>query len=157
MSDGVTVEIKGLSELQEKMEELPAKVAKRGLRAALRAGAKVIVAAMVAMAPKDTGFLSEHFGTKISIRRGDELAGSAFIGPQGHVDYPRYDSGAYNIHRRAGKVLKAGRIAVATIARFLEFGTRKMTKKPFMTQAFDSHKQEALEAITSELKDALLD
>lgn len=99
--------------------------------------------------------MAQHFGTRVSIKRGDELAGSAFIGPQGKIDYPKYQSGSYNIHRRAGRMIKAGRIAVATVARFLEFGTHKMGKKPFMTQAFESHKQEALEAMTDELRDAV--
>lgn len=147
----VTVEVKGLSELQANMEALPAKVAKKGLRAALKSGGLAIRDAMVALAPKDTGFLAEHFNMKMKINR-DELAGSIFIGPQGKIDYPAYTSGAYNIKRKAsGKIVKVGRVAVATVARFLEFGTSKMAKKPFMTQAFESHKEAALQAITSKL------
>jgi HK97 gp10 family phage protein len=155
MSDEwVTVEVKGLSELQAKLEELPKKVADKGLRKALKAGGNVIRNAMVMLAPKDTGFLAEHFGTKIRILH-TYLGGSAFIGPQGKVDYPAYASGAYNIKRKGGKIRKVGRVAVATVARFFEFGTSKMGKKPFMTQAFESHKQEALDAIAEELRDAL--
>lgn len=156
-SDYVTVEVQGLSELQANMEELPAKVAKKGLRAALKRGGLVIRNAMVAMAPKDTGFLAEHFNMKMKIRS-DELAGSIFIGPAGKVDYPAYASGAYNIKRRKnGKLAKLGRVAVATVARFLEFGTSKMAKHPFMTQAFESYKDRALSEITEGLKDAFSD
>lgn len=153
----VTVEVKGLSQLQEKLEELPAKLSKRGLRVALKKAGLLMRNAMVSMAPKDTGFLAEHFNMKMKIQR-EELAGSIFIGPAGKVDYPAYASGAYNIKRRKnGKIAKLGRIAVATVARFLEFGTAKMAKKPFMTQAFESYKEKAVEVIASELRDALDD
>lgn len=152
----VTVKITGLEELQQKLEEIPTKLAKRSLRKALRAGANVIRNAIVTLAPKDTGFLSRHFGTRISVMR-DELAATAYVGPQGKIDYPLYSSGAYKIKRKHGKVHKVGRIAVASVARFLEFGTMKMGKKPFMTPAFEDKKSEAVDAITTELKEGLDD
>lgn len=155
MSDDFTVEIKGLSDLQLALEDLPVKVAKHGLRSALKSGAAPIKEAMVTGAPHDTGFMSEHFDVKLKINR-DELAGSAFIGPQGKIDYPAYTSGAYKIIRSAtGRAKKVGAIAVATIVRFFEFGTSKMSKKPFMTQAFEGHKDQALANITQELTNAV--
>lgn len=151
----VTVEVKGLAELQQKLEELPIKVAKRGIRAALRAGGDVLRSEIITLAPKDTGFLAEHFGTKIKMRR-DELAGSAFIGPQGKVDYPAFMSGAYRIVRSAkGKAKKVGRVAVATVARYLEFGTSKMGKRPFITPAFDAKHGAILDAIVAKITDAV--
>jgi HK97 gp10 family phage protein len=150
----VEVEIKGLDELEKTLEEMPYKIAKRGLRQSLRAGADVLRNEIIALAPKDTGFMSEHFGTKIKVQRG-ELAATAYIGPQGKVDYPAFMSGAYRIVRSAkGKAKKVGRVAVATVVRFLEFGTSKMAKKPFMTAAFDSRHQDILNAIVEKLRDA---
>lgn len=156
MADDVTVEIKGLEELQKALEELPRKVATKGMRAALKDGAEPIREAMVANAPKHTGFLSEHFGTKISIRR-DELAGSAFIGPQGKVDYPLDENGTYRIVKdESGKIIaKVGKKAVATVARFLEFGTSKMAAHPFMTISFESMKSVALDRIIARLRDVI--
>lgn len=151
----ITMEIKGLAELEQALEELPEKVAKKGLRAGLQEGAAPIEAGMVAGAPKDSGFMSEHFNTKLKIAR-DGLSGSAFIGPQGNIDYPAYTSGAYNIIRTArGRVKKVGSIAVATVVRFFEFGTSKMAKKPFMTQAFETLKDTALGAIIARLTQAV--
>lgn len=153
--DDFTMEIKGLDELQKTLEELPLKVAKRGLRKALQNGGAQIQAGMVTLAPKDTGFMAEHFGVKIKIDR-DQISGSAFIGPQGKVDYPAYASGAYNIVRNAkGAVKKVGKIAVATIVRFFEFGTSKMSKKPFMTQAAEGGRQTALDEIIAALAEAV--
>lgn len=151
----ITAEVKGLDTLQQKLEELPVKLAKRGLKAAARAGATVFVNGMVRLAPRHTGFLAEHFNIRIKFQK-NELACTAYIGPQGKMDYPEFLSGAYRIARNAkGKVKKIGRIAVATVARFLEFGTSKMSKKPFMTQAFETGKEAALEAVIVELKDEL--
>lgn len=162
MSDDIEYEMKGLVELQQALEELPHKVAQRGLKKALRAGAEPIYQRIVADAPRYSGnsdyppigWLAEHFGTKVKL--GSELSGSAFIGPQGKMDYPMYTSGAFKIVRNAkGKAVKIGRIAVATIARFFEFGTSKMSKKPFMTRAFESTKDIALENITNSLDETI--
>jgi HK97 gp10 family phage protein len=48
-----------------------------------------------------------------------------------------------------------GRISVIAVARFLEFGTSKMSKRPFMTQAFETKKTEAMNVIISGIKEAL--
>src|SRR5208282_4462110 len=129
------VTVIGLDKLQKNMEEMSLKVAKKGIDKALRAGAEPIYQGMVNGAPRyagsadypPIGWLAEHFGTKL--KRGAELSGTAFIGPQGKIDYPAYASGAFDIVRNAkGKAVKVGRIAVATVARFFEFGTSKMTK-----------------------------
>jgi HK97 gp10 family phage protein len=155
MAGDFTCEVKGLSELQEALEELPKKIADKGLRSSLKLGAAPVKQGMVSLAPKDTGFLSENFGVRVKISR-DGVSGSAFIGPQGKVDYPAFLSGAYRIVRNAaGKAKKRGKIAVATIARFLEFGTSKRSKHPFMTQAFESNKDEALQGIVAGLTDAV--
>lgn len=155
--DVVTCEVKGLDTLQAALEALPQKMAKRGIRAALRAGADVLRSEMLAIVRKDTGFLEEHIGTKIKFQRG-ELAATAYVGPQGKIDYPAFMSGAYKIVRSAkGKAKKVGRIAVATVARFLEFGTSKMAKYPFMTPAFDSSSSQILDAIVEKLRETLED
>src|SRR5437899_10335916 len=88
MADEATVSVSGLAELQTALEAMPRKVAKKDLRATLRAGGNVLRKAMVAYAPRDSGFLSEHIsvGTKL---RSDELAGVALIGPNSKLLYPR--------------------------------------------------------------------
>lgn len=153
MNDAVTIKIQGLDELQKKLEELPRDVAKRGIRASLREGAKRIAEAMAAHAPRDTGFLALHFGIRTKMFRND-LAGSAFIGPEGHIDYPEH--GGYRTKENdRGKKYQVGRIAVVRVARFLEFGTTKTAKQPFMTQAFEDQKESALAAIVGKLRDFL--
>jgi hypothetical protein len=63
---------------------MPEKVAEKSLRAALMAGARILVSAFVAFAPKRTGFLAKHFNIRLSIR-GEEIAGSAYVGPEGRL------------------------------------------------------------------------
>jgi hypothetical protein len=79
--------------------------------------------------------LSEHIGTKVSLR-GDEIQGKSFVGPQGKVNYPRRGFG------RKGRT-----IAAATVSRFLEFGTALNGANPFLTRAFESTKESAMEKI----------
>ncbi|VVB52219.1 Bacteriophage HK97-gp10, putative tail-component [uncultured archaeon] len=152
MADGFTFEIKGLDQIQKALEEIPRNVAKKGLRAALRAGAVPMREGIVEAAPKDTGFLKEHFGIRLSVK-GKDIAGSAFVGPEGHVDYPDKEGGyREKVNSKTGKKSKIGRISVASVTRFLEFGTSKMAKKPFMTQAFEKVKNVSLNAIIEKLR-----
>src|SRR5215469_9842427 len=60
-----------------------------------------------------------------------------------------------SVRRHAKKKGKRRKISCATVSRFLEFGTSKMAARPFMTPAFESTKDEVLEFIISDLKDAL--
>jgi HK97 gp10 family phage protein len=144
MADAITVKITGGKEIQRKLEKLRFETAKKIVRMSLKAGAIVIHEAMYTLAPRDTGFMIEHFGWRSSINR-DFIAGSAFIGPQGKVYYPGKENSKGKLRR----------MAVATIARFLEFGTSRMAPRPFMTQAFESHKQTALERMIGAIKAAL--
>jgi HK97 gp10 family phage protein len=95
--------------------------------------------------------LSEHFNIKTSVIN-DGLTGQAFVGPAGKIDYP--DKGGYREKVNSkGKKFSIGRISVASVARFLEFGTSKMSKRPFMTQAFETKKGAAIDAVIDKLRD----
>lgn len=144
------VNIKGLDQLLATLEILPRKVADKDVSVALRAGGKVVQNAFAASAPEDTGFLAEHFNVKVKLRR-EELGGSAYVGPDARADYPERDGG-YRLKVLKNKLRKVGRISVLSVCRFLEFGTSKMGKKPFMTQAFEGSKDGALDAMTTSLQ-----
>jgi len=148
----VNFKLIGLDKVQRTLEELPLKVAKNGLRGALRAGAVVVQSGLVESAPKDTGFLSEHFGIRLSMK-GKDISGAAFIGPEGHIDYPDV-AGGYRekINSKTGKKFNVGRISVASVVRFLEFGTTRMGKKPFMTQTWEKLRDKVLNVIVDKLK-----
>lgn len=151
----IEFQIKGLKELQAALVEKPQKEGVNILRKALVDSSLVIETAMHANAPVETGFLAKHFGTKLSIKGGSELRGSGFVGPQGHVDYSLSGGGFTTKTNRKGKAYKSGRIAVASVARFIEFGTSKMQARPFMTKAFETMKERALYQIIRAIKEGL--
>lgn len=153
MSEPFTFKMHGLDELQKTLEEIPRKVAKAGLRKSLKAGGKEILEGMVEEAPEESGFLKKHFGMRTKILR-EDIAGKIFIGPEGKIDYPK-SGGGYITKMIKNKAKQIGRIAVAKVARFLEFGTTKMKKNPFMTRAFEKKKGAALEAIIKTLRDVV--
>lgn len=133
----VTVKITGLDEILDKMATLPPKLAKKGLRTALMAGAKPIRDAMKQKVQKgwhlwqsgslgrsrDYGFISQHISIKTEIHP-SEQSGVAHIGPA--------KKGFWSL--------------------FLEFGTQKMRAFPFVRPAFDQQKQNALNAFVESLK-----
>ncbi len=41
------------------------------------------------------------------------------------------------------------------VAEFFEWGTSKMSKKPFLTQGFETSKAAAVDAVAEKLKDSL--
>ena len=155
MSDIFEFKMTGMDTLQKKLEALGKPTAKKIVRKALRAGGEVVQDAIVQNAPEDTGFMKEHFGMRTKLKS-NELAGSCFVGPEGKVDYPDKDGTFRRRIERAGKkAIEVGRISVVSVVRFFEFGTSKMSKKPFMTQAFESKSSDALDAITEKLKDGI--
>jgi HK97 gp10 family phage protein len=141
MADEVTVKISGLDELQKALEALPLKVAKKDLRAVLRAGANVFKKEMVNTAPVESGFLEEHIDVRTRLRS-DELAGTAFVGPNNKAVYPGRLS---RWHARTARL----------VAGWLEFGTERMSKKPWLTQSFETQKEKVVEVVEQKLKEKL--
>ena len=151
----VTVKVSGLKEIQEALEQQIPKKAKAGVREGLLAGGNLFKDSVVRAAPKDTGLLAKNIDLKLSIKGGTNVAGAAYIGPKGHVDYPLAGGTFKTKANRKGRMYKVGRIPAVTVARFLEIGTSKMGAKPFMTQAFESAKDLVLFRVVKALKEAL--
>jgi HK97 gp10 family phage protein len=155
MPDTVTVNIKGLDELQKALEALGRDVAMKVVKDGLKAGAAPLIEEMVAQAPKDTGFLAEHFNARTKSIR-EDIAAVAFVGPKPNTDYPDADGTYRTKMTKAGKAKQVGSISVESVARFLEFGTTKMKKHPFITRAWEAKKGAALQAIIDTIKKALV-
>lgn len=152
MSDAVTVNIKGLDELQKTLEEMPRDVSRKILRNDLKDSGEYMRQEMSANAPYASGFLSEHFDSKVKIKS-DELAGSAFVGPMGKMYYPGGDK---EKGVATGKFAhKGGLVPVASVARFLEFGTSKMSPHPFMRNTFEQNKDGVMIKIIEGIKTAI--
>jgi hypothetical protein len=93
MSNPITCTIKGLDELQAKLEALPKEMANTVLKDSLRDAAQAIAESIAARVPHehpefDTGLLAKSINVKIKLKQG-VLAALAYIGPAGGVDYPK--------------------------------------------------------------------
>jgi len=148
MRDTVTVSVSGLSEFQQKLEELSDKAGTQTIRAALRAGGTEVKNEMVLLAPHgETNTLAgpKNFDVKTRKQSGLALAMTAFIGPNGRRGIYRRDKGdTKGLPRTA-----------AFICKLLEWGSATRAKRPFCTQAFEVSTGKALDAIINTLKERL--
>jgi HK97 gp10 family phage protein len=131
-----TISITGLSDLEKRLRELPDRLAKNVMRGAVRAGAVVIQkeARQKCIAGKDAHYLGKG-SKKVLIQPGELKKKGIKVrsAPRKFSDfvitYWVYVSKKY-WHWK-----------------FLEFGTVKMSAKPFLRPAFDTQKEKATEAI----------
>ena len=77
---GVEVHISGLQELQQKLDALPTKLAKRVLRPSLEDAGAIIQQAIGVRAPRQTGFLTTHIGVDVVVH--NDLSASVKVGPE---------------------------------------------------------------------------
>lgn len=147
-----TVQVVGLNELLTKLKTLPAELAsKRGgpVRAALFQAAKVVRDEARQDAPRRTGSLAANIVAKRNPHPEAHRANEEY-GIMVSSIKRKYADTARN--RRKGRVGKSYRVAgPAYYWRFLEFGTRKMTARPFLRPAFDRTKSHALDVFTRAL------
>lgn len=157
MSDFIECKITGLDQIQRALEAQPDK-ARKAMRAGLKAGAVPVIEEVRREAPVESGFMREHFDTKLSVKQGG-LAGAAWVGPQGKMYYPGADemfgAGGRRLVRAGRFRTKGAQLPVVSVVRWHEFGTEKMAAKPFMSRAFAAKWKEALDVITETLRKGL--
>jgi HK97 gp10 family phage protein len=156
MPDGITVEILGLAELQQKLTELSTTAADRCIRTALRAGAEIEQAAIQERAPERPDLPS---GTAlppgalandivVHVRKSDQGNLSAIIGPDKYtshvarwVEYGhRLVVGGYSsMDKRTGKYRGPGQ------------HKGDVPAHPFIRPAFEATRDEVTTAITTTL------
>jgi len=109
------------AKLIKALNQFPTNIQKNVMNGAVRAGANVIGNKAKTLVPKDTGTLRKSLGT--TKRKSKDKAKIHFsVSPR----VGGKNSGWYG--------------------RFVEFGTSKMTAKPFLRPAFEMTEKEALEA-----------
>lgn len=151
MAGKSSVEVRGLSDLLQAMEQLPREiVSKNGgpLRSALAKAAKVIKDEAVKRAPSRTGLLKREIRT-MRERNPGEAAEAYRVGVRrGKKAYADTKK-----NRQKGRARKTYQVeGNAYYWRFLEFGTAKMPAAPFLRPAFESKKDEALQRFRESLE-----
>jgi HK97 gp10 family phage protein len=137
-----SVQIKGLDALAKALKELPDRVAKNGLRAAVYAGAKVIRDEAKLQALVATGTLKRAVILKQIPELSSKNKQTFFVTVRQGKKY-----------RKQGK--KGNLSQDAWYWRFVEFGTVKMSARPFLRPAFDMKKNDALTAIKTRLAERI--
>ena len=143
-----SVQVQGLDQLAKALRELPQRVARNGLRAAVYAGAKVIRDEAKLQAPVATGDLGANQPPRGTLKRSvimkqiPELSGA-----QKQTFFVTVRHGKK--YKKQGK--KGNLSQDAWYWRFVEFGTIKMSARPFLRPAFDMKKHEAVTAIKTRL------
>ena len=143
-----SVQVQGLDQLAKALKELPQRVARNGLRAAVYAGAKVIRDEAKLQAPVATGDLGADQPPRGTLKRSvimkqiPELSGA-----QKQTFFVTVRHGKK--YRKQGK--KGNLSQDAWYWRFVEFGTVKMSARPFLRPAFEMKKHEAVTAIKTRL------
>jgi HK97 gp10 family phage protein len=120
----VTVEVKGLEELKQRLEALgDGKLARSMLRSGARKGAQVLAEGQRETVPVEHGYLRDTIGVQVKGTRSDVL--NVLVGPDKKLNF---------------------------IGRFLEFGTKKMAGNHWMQKAFDSTVNDALDVFVREVR-----
>jgi HK97 gp10 family phage protein len=146
------MKLEGFAELAAALRELPERVARNGLRAAVNAGAGVIKKEAIAKAPEDTGALKANFYQKQIREQSGPMQQTFYVGVRKGV--AKYASNKAN--KRSGKAGKAYKDDGTTFYwRFMEFGTSKLAPRPFLRPAFDIRKEDAVAAIGAKLDERI--
>lgn len=143
MADTFTVKVHGLEELERELNALPEKFAKTALRTASRKAGQLVQREAMARAPKSG--LPIPRGGKDSRWRTVPL--SKGIRVTTRVKGEGVRGGTIETH--------IGIIGRVFYGRFLEFGTKFMSKRPFLGPAFEALRGTILDTFKLELRKAI--
>lgn len=156
----VSVEVKGLKELDAALAQLPPSIGKAVLKRTLVKAGQPIADRARELAPVQAGGKQQlkrsiTVSAKLKNPVGMAEFGAALRAGLGIGAARSALRGARRAAKASGEVAFAemyvGPSVEAPHAHFLEFGTRKMTPRPYMRPAFDSEKDNALAIIRREL------
>jgi HK97 gp10 family phage protein len=136
------VTLEGGAKLERKLKALDAKVSKKIVTKALRAGAKIILTAAKAAAPKQSGTLKKS----LKVRAGKRKKGTVrFVVQTATGDFKgeTYYAAFLEYGHKAG-------------SRKLE-NRKVIPAKPYLGPAFDSKKEEAAKAIADSMRHGIKD
>lgn len=152
MADTSTMRLEGFNELAAALRELPQRVARNGLRAAVNAGASVIKKEAQARAPIDTGALKSNLYQKQIREKSGPMQQTFYVGIRKGVA-KRANNAA---NRRAGIAGMAYKNDGSTFYwKFQELGTSTMAAHPFLRPAFETQKEIAVIAIGAKLDERI--
>lgn len=147
--DEVTVNVKGLRELERVLKKLPERMGRLVLLKSLRAGAKPIIDAAKAKAPVETGRLRDSIIARAQ-RIESPLTASVAVGPAGRrVFYGHLVEFGTDPHKIKAKPFRVLRLRDGRFVKSVQH--QGQTARPFLRPAFDERGSEAMRKIKTEL------
>lgn len=153
-----SIHIDGFEAIAKKLQELPQKLEKNILRSALNAGAKVYADELKATVPKDSGDLKRTIRVSSRIRKDKKgIESVAKVGDRdkgvfyAHMVEFGTNAHAINAKRAPNLSFKIGGKWIKT-KQVLHTGT---SARPFIRTAYDNKADEAVQAISSKIRDRL--
>ena len=136
MPNTVSFKLTGADQIQDKLNRLPSEYSRRALRVGVRAGGKVLLDEVRHLAKRLTGWMAEQAYVRVKTNNLDQ--GSAHVSLSSRLNP---ESGAPAIYEALWK----------------EFGVPRhgISAQPFIRPAFESKKQDAIDATIAKLKEAL--
>lgn len=132
------MKIQGFKELAAAMRQLPERVAKNALRAAVNAGASEIRKEARARVPVDSGLTKKSIHQRQIREKSSASRQVVYVGV-----------------RSGGRNKDGTKRAAPWYWRFVEYGTSKMAARPFMRPAFEAKKLAAVKAIGVKLNERI--
>jgi HK97 gp10 family phage protein len=147
----ITTRIQGLDQLSKVCRELPVRVGRSALRQATAAGAAVIRDEARNLAPVYTGPVSEGHPPPGTLKRATSMKRSN--------KQSNNERQVFQVYVKHGlmKGVKAYGKTDAFYAGWVEYGTVKMTARPFLRPAFDKTKMQAVQKFTEVMSARLLE
>lgn len=144
--------VAGLADLKRALELLPQRVAKNALRGAVNAGATVIRKEAAMLAPVRTGRMKRAVYQKWIREQSGPTQATYYVAVRAGKQYR-----AITKRRRVkGQTVVVTSNQDAFYWKFVEFGTSKMSARPFLRPAFEVRKSEAVERIKSYLAERIV-
>lgn len=149
------IAIEGGKELAKLLKELPSRIEKKIMRAAMRQGANVIMKQARQNAPVDSGDLRKSIRTSTRARKGNVEASVKAGNKKAYYSHMvEFGTAVHGISGRNGKMLKFTLPTGQTIftKRVLHLGARA---RPFMRPAFDARNKDAISKVVQEIRSRL--
>jgi HK97 gp10 family phage protein len=146
--------IRGLDGLLESLLELPKEVRGKPLQTGMRKGGNLIRDEAASRVARASGFLSQQIVVRRANAKNRRKAGVGVGGEYYTVGVRTGRKVKYSNTRRNRRLRRVGKVyeqnGWAYYWRFLEFGTKKLTAKPFLTPAAEAKGPEAAQVIVDE-------
>lgn len=143
------VKVAGLAELGKRLRELEPKLARKHLKRAVVAGARLVRDEARLLAPVDRGILRKSVIVKYAPERSRN-------GKATYVVTVRRGKKYQKVMRKV-RGMTVEQNLDAFYWRYLEFGTRYISPRPFMRPAFEMRKFQVVDVIRDVLRDGLRD